>query len=69
MMKFIGYVESFILLNQHQKYTRASSLKITSLAIYLCNEGLLHAPSMRGIYYIAYVQTHTRLHVQAHIVA
>ena len=65
MIKFIGHVERFILLNQHQKYTRASILKITSLEIYLCNDELIHAPYIRGICYIAHVQTHTRLHVQS----
>ena len=31
------------------------------------NDDLLQAPSMRGIFYFAYVQTHTRLHVHAQI--
>ena len=39
MRQFIGYVKSFILLSEHQKYTRASILKISSLEIYLCPNG------------------------------
>ena len=35
MMEFIGYVKSCMFLNQHQKYTRASILKTSSLETHL----------------------------------